>query len=831
MGERETVWREIADVLQEIKEGRGNTEAYKGAIESLLNGVSRRTRGIDEADGVLEVIELGDWFILNGDVSLGAVGLKVLNACSEACPALILKKFSKEHIINTLERKGMSKRNLLYFVFCSLSVKQKAKLDRKVLLTEAASVYEKIVAMRWDLSTSVFSVTDQILLCKLLISFPWRGSSSFSCKDMIVLIVGWALAYRPENMQFARMYCETLSAAILSFRDLVDTGDILVYIFCCLGTSKNTSILFCAYLMLTFCKELSGSISSSSLCSVIVEKVEDDESIICFVGRIQEILALPEMDEFVIGLVSSLASSSRNAVFSSVTGTLLEGCLKELNFLPRRLQCLNIVRAILLGDQRSSSNFHKSLPYFKILFEKLDGGDSNELLVKRAVVQLIYTLAYKFNANADQLAVVSPFMTGENPPSENVVHKLLTEKRFEFGSSSSALITQSSSYENLPKYFPHVAGLKNSGCNCYANSILQILYHSQRFCKTLGINLGVGNSVKLRQGEACCSVGVFKLFSFLNLTDRHAIIPDEFLKENRPGWFEEGEQQDSSEYLKYIFATVEEECKRIDSSCPCDIFKGKNAVLYECKSCGNVVTSEEDFYDMPLHFDESKRSNGSHLSAMLKASFEDEEVSNFFCEQCCTKSRAIRRNTIKYAPECLVITLNRFGYDSVLKKRYKVQDTVVPDRRISVPIAGQGDASYQVYALNVHAGASARFGHYFSIVQNLMSTEREWILFNDERVSVCKGPGHHLHGTESLYMVFYVRSDVEAREETFGANNIFSKSPFYSKIMRDNEKFQAEFKNRPGSSTNAAGKRRFEKDNDRDSDGGASDTYVPHFVS
>ena len=112
-----------------------------------------------------------------------------------------------------------------------------------------------------------------------------------------------------------------------------------------------------------------------------------------------------------------------------------------------------------------------------------------------------------------------------------------------------------------------------------------------------------------------------------------------------------------------------------------------------------------------------------HLADLLSSYFEPEELSGdnkYFCEGCDGYQEAERRVQVTSPPECLVITLLRFKYDTNTQRRVKIMTGVEYPQYLHLPVGPRGEGGeecYKLYGVVVHSGYTSDGGHYFTWIR------------------------------------------------------------------------------------------------------------------
>ena len=113
------------------------------------------------------------------------------------------------------------------------------------------------------------------------------------------------------------------------------------------------------------------------------------------------------------------------------------------------------------------------------------------------------------------------------------------------------------------------------------------------------------------------------------------------------------------------------------------------------------------------------------LSSLLKSYFEPERLSGdnkYLCERCDGYEEAERRVSVVSPPECLIITLLRFKYDTASQRRVKIMTGLEYPQYLHLPVGedgspGQQQECYKLYAVVVHSGYTSEGGHYYTWVR------------------------------------------------------------------------------------------------------------------
>ena len=290
------------------------------------------------------------------------------------------------------------------------------------------------------------------------------------------------------------------------------------------------------------------------------------------------------------------------------------------------------------------------------------------------------------------------------------------------------------------KKFGHV-GLKNIGCICYMNSIMQQMYMVPTFryailgsddheppkpCET--VRLSIDDDNLLHQLQI--------MYTYLTYSEKGDYNPKYFcfsFKDFDGNSINPMIQQDSQEFYNTFCDKIENCLKKTKYKYIInDVFTGRTCSSVICESCKNVSNRFEDFYNLTLEV-----KNLSNLNDSLHKMTMPEKIEDFKCSKCNQKVTINKRTSLCDLPNVLVVQLKRFYMNYEIERTEKInsrfefpfninlKEFCIED--IVTQISGKSFESEDIYAkdddyynyelkgINIHMG-SADGGHYFSLI-------------------------------------------------------------------------------------------------------------------
>eukprot|EP01059_Diplonema_ambulator_P003543 TRINITY_DN13247_c1_g1_i2.p1 TRINITY_DN13247_c1_g1~~TRINITY_DN13247_c1_g1_i2.p1 ORF type:complete len:456 (+),score=152.06 TRINITY_DN13247_c1_g1_i2:60-1370(+) len=313
---------------------------------------------------------------------------------------------------------------------------------------------------------------------------------------------------------------------------------------------------------------------------------------------------------------------------------------------------------------------------------------------------------------------------------------------------------------------PHVCGLVNQGATCYLNSLLQALYHLTVF----------RNGVFRLPADKDPVVKAMQVL-FIKMESADVPVATENLTESF-GWdsYESYKQHDVQELLQVLVSDKIESCFKkylSEANVVKEMFTGtfSSYIRVTDPSVEYENSVDEPYTDIQLNIKNFDKTTNTDIMECLRA-FQTEDqltgANQYELEKDGKKSLhdAVKGMRIKTFPDILFLHLKRFRQDNYGRAE-KVTESLTYTEELDVsefsPSTPSEDNLFTLYAVMVHKGSSASFGHYYSFINVGL---RQWIKFDDTRVTKATrneaiadnfGSNSYMYGCGHAYLLVYIR--------------------------------------------------------------------------
>ena len=357
---------------------------------------------------------------------------------------------------------------------------------------------------------------------------------------------------------------------------------------------------------------------------------------------------------------------------------------------------------------------------------------------------------------------------------------------------------------NWKEVRPIGAGIKNVANNCYASSILQILYYCPFFINMLekieidtneneDQTLETHSEIKKPDNNTLSNIPKTKKnnhminFNILTYLQKHMkgaqksnlLTPTSLIKnlglinnrfEIKNENFKNSQGQDASIFLKsqlllcikHYFSTDNAVSNKMKEICPLSsVFLGKLKKSINCPKCDHSLDSpDEAILDIPQNIVES-----NNLQDTVNNFFIDSTIKNFTCSNCNNKVDAKMTKNLSKFPAILSLYVRRFeaftGKNNTdinrgVKKNMRklnFNEKIYQRKQEESLFSGKENIdkkiSYELIGIIQHKGDKITNGHYISIVK---ASNKMWFKADDDKVTQFS-----LNNIkkEDIFMLFY----------------------------------------------------------------------------
>ena len=277
-------------------------------------------------------------------------------------------------------------------------------------------------------------------------------------------------------------------------------------------------------------------------------------------------------------------------------------------------------------------------------------------------------------------------------------------------------------------------GLKNLGCTCYINSLIQTFFNIPL------LREGILKCENPNFTEKNCLFQLIKVFYSLKFLQTNYYTPTSFIENYDNEKLDVSVQMDVFEFFCDFLDKIEQKLKNTkNENIMKYFFMGRqNDVLKFENGCNHHRIHESQFYSIQLQV-HGKKDVYDSLNSLIEGEKMDDDNS-IFCQECNKKFPAIKSQNFKILPRFFMFVLKRFEYDYKTFKKMKINDyyefpfILDMNKYTQNYLENTGNNEDNIYKLKsiiVHNG-NCETGHYYSFI--LDDKSNEWYEFNDTKV-------------------------------------------------------------------------------------------------
>ena len=281
-------------------------------------------------------------------------------------------------------------------------------------------------------------------------------------------------------------------------------------------------------------------------------------------------------------------------------------------------------------------------------------------------------------------------------------------------------------------------GLKNLGCTCYMNSLLQVFFNFIPFRESI-------LKCPCKEEKKNSLYQIKKVFYSLKYLQVNYYTPSDFPENFDDEILNVHLQMDVDEFFGNILDKIENRLKKTkNENLVKYFFQGsQNDILKFQDGCTHHRVNVNNFYSIQLQVQNKK-----NLYESLDTLTEGELMNGdncIFCAQCKKKIPAVKSQKFKTLPRMLIFVLKRFEFDYDTLKKVKINDyyefpqeldmskyLMEENNNINNENSEKNDMNkFILKSVVVHMGNSEQ-GHYYAFIRK---EKDNWYQFNDTEVT------------------------------------------------------------------------------------------------
>ena len=337
-------------------------------------------------------------------------------------------------------------------------------------------------------------------------------------------------------------------------------------------------------------------------------------------------------------------------------------------------------------------------------------------------------------------------------------------------------------YKESQKSTPFV-GLKNLGCTCYINSLIQTFYHLPLLRESL---LKCDCPISKKN----CFYQLKIIFYSLKYLQTSYYVPSSFTENYDDQQLNVNAQMDAFEFFCDFLEKIEKKIKNTKNENIIKyFFMGRqNDVINFEGNCNHNRTNESQFYSIQLQV-QGKKDIYDSLDTLIAGERMDGE-NCIECPQCNKKFPAIKSQNFKTLPRIFMFVLKRFEFNFQTMQKTKINDyyefpMILDMNKYTEEFINNKkseDNKYKLKSIIIHSG-NCDAGHYYAYI--LDEKSQEWYEFNDINIKKFDINNLNLEAFGKLDIITDENGNQIEVENTRNAYMLF-----YEKINKDNcEKF------------------------------------------